>query len=615
MISNLVRLHGAATSVVRLRHGPRYLFPAMLAVALLAMAGQSLVAEETKEREPSEPPPQRPLLVVHVAALDKVLQQLQTNFKDIDRADVNDAFNERLSTNAGGLKGLDRSKPFGVALFLTAALPPQPVPVVYAPVSDFKDLIKTLELGPMTIKRQAIDPAATGNAAAGERYTLTMAQGGTREIVVRDGYAFLSPNDGFLDGDVASLAKLAPRLGSQYDVAIAIDLKTVSPLVRDVFLGMLRAQSQAELQRRDDEPMSQYIIRKANGLSTLELIEHVLTDGESLTLGAKLREGTSNTILELNVAATPDSDFAQYLADLASHPSSYASLVNDREPLTLSASWMMAAREKRVGREWVSSLAHAMTDRLSPPVETAKSDAEDGKKRKSPAAEFVPHPAVQPVVDALNATVDGGHLDVCFQFRELEPGKMGMIGAMGVVGGATLGGGIRELLTALQAQGADFEIVQDVAKHLDVSFHRVKSKEQRPEDRRVYGDGSALYLGASDKTFWFAVGSSRALTELQLAMDRVAAASTEPATRQAPIQFVMQMVPWLGLSPPENEADDPNAERRRELSDEAFADDNDGIKLEIRPTDTGARVRVELEAGFARMLTLWIAERYDRSRL
>ncbi|MFO1096211.1 MAG: hypothetical protein U0992_23330, partial [Planctomycetaceae bacterium] len=197
-----------------------------------ACALQSVRAQTpSSDDKPAAAPPPRPLLVVHVAALDRVLQQLQNNFKEIDRADVNDAFISRLNDNAGGLKGLDRSRPFGVALFLTQALPPQPIPVVYAPVSDFKDLIQTLELGPVKIKRQAADPAAVGNAAAGERYTLTMPQGETREIVVRDGYAFLSREEKFLDGDVASLAKLAPRLSAQYDVAITVDLKTISPLI------------------------------------------------------------------------------------------------------------------------------------------------------------------------------------------------------------------------------------------------------------------------------------------------------------------------------------------------------------------------------------------------
>lgn len=590
----------------------------LLAATLLILGTPGAVrAQNAPETQVEEPPP-RPLLVVHVAALDRVLERLQDNLQDVDRDDVGEALDEFLEGNAGGLKGLDRAQPFGVALFLPDTLPPRPIPVVYAPVSDFGDLIKTLELGPVKVKRKVDEPGTAGGTAAGERYTLTMQRGGTREVVVRDGYAFLSRNEEFLDGDVASLAKLAPQLGADFDAAVMVDLTTISPLVRDVFLGMLRTQSQAELQRRDDEPLSQYIVRKANGLSTLELIEHVLRDGEALTLGIKLREGSTNTIVELHADAAPGSEFAQYLADLASHPSAYASLVNDREPLTLSASWMLAPREQRVGREWISSLAHGMTDRLTVSA-AAGGAAAGGAAPPVAAAEFVPHPAVQAVVDALNATVDSGHFDVCFQFRELEPGTFGMLGAMRVVGGATLAGGIRELLTALQAPGTagDFQITQDVLQHRDVAFHRVHSNEQRAEDRRVYGEDSGLYLGASDQTLWFAVGSSRVLTELKLAMDRVAAAATAAPSREAPIQFLMQLNPWLGIEPPENDDGDVDGDalRRRELSDEAFDDENDGMKLDIRPTEKGARIRVELESGFARLLALWIAERYDQSRL
>lgn len=568
------------------------------------------------DNRPKPPPPPKPLLVLHVESFERVLKRLQDSLKDIDREDVGEAYNGFLEGTAGGLKGFDRAQPFGVAMFLPESLPPRPVPVVYAPVSDIGALIKTLELGPVTIKRQSEEEQGT---AVGERYTLTMQGGMKREIVVRDGYAFLSREETFLEGDVASLARLAPRLGENYDAALAVNITAVSPLVRDVFLGFLRAQSQAELQQRDDESTSAYIVRKANGLSTLELIEHVLRDGESLTLGLKFPEGSENTVLELYADATPDSDFAQYLADLSAHPSSYASLVNTRDPMTFSASWMMAERERRLGRELISSLAHSMTDRLRTTTPGTTAQADPAARRRA-AAEFVPDPAVQAVLDSLNATVDNGHFDVCLQLRELGPGRFGMVGAMHVVGGDTLSAGIRELLTALQSRGADFEITQDVGTHGDIALHRIRSPDQSANDRRVYGDDAAFYVGASGRTLWFALGSSRVLTELTTAMDRVAAAATQPATRQAPIQFIMQTRPWIGLSPyepeePWDEQQAARAQRHRELSDEAFDSDNDGLKLEIRPTANGARVRIELEPGFTRLLSLMLAERYDRSRL
>lgn len=549
--------------------------------------------------------PPAPLVVVHVSALDNVLQRIQENLRQIERDDVSDVFQERFEDRVGGLKGMDRSQPFGIALFLPEALPPRPVPVVYAPVTNFDDLIKTLELGPVTVKRQETENDDES------RFTLTMQRGGTREIVVRDGYAFLSRNESFLEGDVASLAKLAPRLADEYDIAAAVDITAISPLVRDVFLGMLRNQAQAELQRRDDEPLPQYIVRKANGLSTLELIENVLRDGETLTLGLSMREESANTVVELNVDAAADSEFARYLTDLASHPSSYSSLVNDREPLTFSASWKMSPREQRLGREWISSLAHGMTDRLRPAAADAGgAAAESGTPNTD--AEFVPDPAVKSVVDALNATVDAGDFDLLAQFRELGAGRFGLIGALQVVGGETLAGGMRELLVALQSRGAELDVTQDVAEHRGIAVHRIRGIEQRDEDRRIYGEDSALYVGSSSQTLWFAIGSSRILSELEAAIDRLADATGEPARRQAPIQLVLQASPWLELSPRDDEDD---TIRRRELSDEAFSSDNDGLKLEVRPTESGARVRVELEAGFARFLTLLIADRYDRSRL
>lgn len=561
-----------------------------LAVWLAVLAGRAAAQTDGGRAKPPQP-----VVVLHISSLERLLERLQTNLQDVDRGDVAEALQQFLTDDAGGLKGFDRSQPFGVALFLPETLPPRPVPVVYAPVSNFDELIQTLELGPISIKRQ---PQQEG--IDGERYTLTMQRGGTREIVVRDGYAFLSRDDAFLDGDVATLARLAPRLSAQYDAAVAVHVKAISPLLREVFLSLLRSQAQAELQRRDDEPLSQYLVRRANGQSTLELIERTLRDGESLTLGFRMPDDSPLTIAELQIEATPGSEFAQYLSDLAGHPSTFASLVNEREPLTLCASWKMEAREQRLGHEWIQGLAQALAERLpaADPLVPAGN---------TPAA---PHPALQRVVDSLQATVDAGHLDVCLQFRSLETGRFALVGALHVVGGETLAAGLTELLTALQSEASGFDIALEVARHSEVALHRVRARNQDGQNRRVYGDQAALFVGASARTLWFAAGSSQALRELEAAMDRVAATAAEPPSRQPPIQLLTNVSSWLALSQNSDERS-----RRQKLADAAFDRDNDGLRVEVRPTESGARVRVELEPGFARMLMLWVAERYDRSRL
>lgn len=569
---------------------------------LLGMMWTSSAWGQTEDAAASEPaPPAEPLLVVQVSSLQKILARLEANLQSVERDDVSEAINGFLSNQAGGLKGFDRDRPFGVAMFLPEVLPPSPVTVAYAPVTDLEGLIETMQLGPVTAEKQ---PQAPGSQD--ERYVLKLRRGGTRYLAVHDGYAFISRDEEYLDADVATLSKLAPQLESRYDAAVTLRVKAVSPLVRDVFLGFLRTQTETQLQRRDDEPLSQYMIRRANGLSTLELIERVIRDGEQLTLGLNLPEDSENTVIELNIDAAPDSEFAQYLADLSSRPSSYSAMVNDREPFTFSASWMMEPREQKVGHEWINSLERSLNERVAagdPARETAVSS-------NSPDASPPSYSSVTRVVDPLRAMVDAGHLDVCVQFRSLEPGQFGLVGAMHLVGGETFASGLRELLSTLKSQGDDLNVTLDAGQHGDIIFHRVETENVPDRERRVYGESMGMYVGSSARTLWFGVGSSRVLTELKSAIDRVEASATQPPTRQAPIQLVLRADQWLEL--PEEEDAPP---RRREVLSEAFTSDNDMLKIEVRPTESGARIRAELSPGFSRLLALWMAERYDRSQL
>lgn len=589
--SLLVQCSAATRSIGRSAWG--------IVVTAMLLCPASAWPQEASEPAAAEPPAE-PLLVVHVSSIEKILARIEANLQSVERDDVLEAVNDFLTDQAGDLKGFDRKRPFGVAMFLPEILPPRPVTVAYAPLTSIDSLVETMQLGPVTVEKQARAPGSTE-----DRYELRLQRGGTRYLAVRDGYAFISRDENYLDADVATLAKLAPQLESRYDAAITLRVKAVSPLVRDVFLGFLRTQTETQLQRRDEEPLSQYMIRRANGLSTLELIERVIRDGEQLTLGIDLPEGSESTVVELNVDAAADSEFAQYLTDLASHPSSYGAMVNDREPFTFSASWMMEPREQKLGTEWIKSLERSLNERLAVGDPASETRAASGGAAEPPS-----YSSVTRVIDPLQAMVDAGHLDVCVQFRAVDDGQMALVGAMHLVGGETFASGLRETLSTLKAQGDDLNVTLDAERHGGIVFHRLQASQIPEREQRLYGSsGPGLYVGSSARTLWFAVGGSRAMTELKSAIDRVEASATEPPARQAPVQLVLRADQWLQVPR------DPDEPGRGELADEAFNGDNDLLKVEVRPTESGARIRLELAGGFARLLALWMSQQYDRSQL
>ncbi|MEO1994183.1 MAG: hypothetical protein ABGZ17_02805, partial [Planctomycetaceae bacterium] len=65
---------------------------------------------------------------------------------------------------------------------------------------------------------------------------------------------------------------------------------------------------------------------------------------------------------------------------------------------------------------------------------------------------------------------------------------------------------------------------------------------------------------------------------------------------------------WLEIN-----SDEEN--RGRELAKQAFDKGGDTVRLDFRPTESGARFRIHLAEGFLKFLGLAIASRYDRSQL
>ena len=281
----------------------------------------------------------------------------------------------------------------------TITFVPRPVPIGYVPVENIDDLLKTIALGPVRMKK--VD-------GKDDRYELI---GPNRSIQVRllDGYAFIGTDTDLLDGELPDPLKQTKTLAGRYDIAVAINLKSVPEGMKTVFLDFLRASAEAELQQRDDEPVGQYRLRRANGLSTLELVDLLLTQGENLTLGWNASAKDKTALVELSINATKDSKFAKYLKEIGSKRSAFASLLDRKIPLTASLSWMMDAREKKVLKE----LLQVAELGLSKGLNSGNAENPDAAKDERAARVFKP----------LLATAEGGHVDVFVQFVRQPGGK------------------------------------------------------------------------------------------------------------------------------------------------------------------------------------------------
>lgn len=578
----------------------------LLTIACLAMLVNAPARLSAQDEADEKTEVDVPLFMVNVASFDRIHKEVDKVFGDVDRSDVADFLAEQLG-KVDNLAGLDRKKPFGQWFFMKGGFPPQMIPVFYFPVADEKAM-QNAKYGELKIT------AAEGQENVYEIKTERQNQGGgnqgpngnprrrgprpSAKMLIKNGYAFVSPGfgqpDAFLDLNLPDPEKLNRSFSSRYDVAIAYDLTSIPKATLQVFIGFLKNAAETELQQRDNESDGAYKIRRANGVSLLTLLEQSATQTDRVVIGLNKSKNEGKAIIEAAVHATPGSDFAKYLKAIGGKRSYFAPLIKEDSPFTLSLSWALDTREKKAALETLEGLETEIGLRL----------LEEGEQ----------DPAFKRFFEILRETADAGHVDILAQMVGNPKDKFVFVGGMKLVGGNGFATSMEKLIDRLSDIEALNAVELNVDQHAGMQIHRIQGKETRREDKRLYGNEPSLYIGSTPKAIWFAVGEDQAIPALKNAMDTVVQAQKGGRNRSqsAPLTVIVNAGRWLGMGPLEGEEDRPRP--LQEFADKAFTPENDEVKFEVQTTDDGARLRIEVNEGFLRLLGLALSGQYDKSQ-
>jgi hypothetical protein len=548
----------------------------------LLLSGPQLIHGDDDADETEEPPPV-PFAVVNAGSVERVLTEVQYVFDVAERPELMEMVDGALAT-IKNLEGMDRTKPFGALLYLDAGLPPTPFPVAYIPVLDEQKLIDTLTFGDNRWKRSGTDPARYDQISEPKMH-----------LKFAHGYAFICrQGDWVLEEELPEPAAFNEVLTSRYDVAASLRIGSVPTGIRQVFVGFLRASSEAELQQRDDEPLAAYRVRRANGLQTLEFIEQLLTEGEQITLGLDASMDARSAVFELNIEAQPNSEFADYLTDVSGTTSLFHALADDTQPLTIAATFKLNERDKKAYREY---------------IDVAR---EEGLLEIERAEPTIPITAVRNMIDAVDATLIDGQIDILFQFVAPDADRFVILGVAKIVGARAAGAALGELLAAIKEQpDNDATIELNVASHEGISFHRIEGENASASDERMFGGKPSVYVGTSDQAVWFAMGRDP-MPELKHAIDlvRESAARAAPVTGGSPMRITARLNRWMQLEPRDRGDRGPGVPRQ--LAEQAFAfEDDDALRLDMRPTEHGVRMRLSFDEAFLRFLGMAVGRGFD----
>lgn len=622
-----------------------------LVAFLFGLAAVSLPAEAAPKSVGRKPDRnkktagERPLVLINAASVNRLLNDVERTFQAADRPQMFDLVKSFLG-NFDNLKGMDRDKPFGLMLFLEAGVPPGITPIGYFPVQNIQDLVKSLSNGPFTIKKKE---------GKDGRYEIA-GPNNSLYFVLKGDYAFVANEENVLDRTLPQPSSFAGTLSKRYDFAVSVNFNAIAADSRELLATALRTSAEAELQQRDGEPDIAYRARRAQGERDIEWLVAVLRHCESILIGIDAsptkEHRAGSLVVEAALEARPKSQLAKMVREIGGKPSYFRALLNEQAPFALSISWglnkvdrnLLAESLRFLGGRIAYALDPNRTSGLTNPPQKSKPEkteapptgppsAAKSKKQAAPAQKkqrrrrrrpgfrnrftrpvrpYEENSPIGRVIAPLIATTKEGRADLFLQFAGEPPEKLVLLFGAYVTDGRQLAGSLPALLRELQKRDNAPAVTLDAESYKGIAFHRIALKRVPRQMQRVFGESPSLLIGASSKEFWAAFGGETAFAELRKAIDKVTdrkEVGREKGTA-APLKMALNVAPWLALS-------DDNADRPRpgrELARQAFAKGGDGIRLEVRTTENGLRLRARFGEGFLKFLGLAIARQYERRR-
>ena len=529
-----------------------------------------------------------PLVLINSASVQRLRDNAGFMFQAAQQEKKVEALDPWMESTLKDLKGIDRDRPFGMMLYLAPGLIGAPVGISYIPVTNLDDALTTLAYGAGTIA--PVDgKSGRHEISYGERFKI--------RTLHRGNYLFLVGPDGAedaLDRNFPEPAKLSARLSSQYDIAISLLIKSVPPGMKLLFVEFLKNQTQAEMQQKDGEPESAYRLRRANGESWLELVEKVVNQGEELTIGGRMDPEQRRAYIDFEIAGTSDSKLAKFFQDMAGKRTYFGNLLQNPATLTMSISWLLDAKQKGLFTQF---------------FEVAKKEISERADKDGVAGVT---PVIDPIFKALLASAEAGHIDGFVQLTGDEPGKFALIGGTKLIASRNLPTQIAELLQFVKDNPNGNEHIPKLELATDaIDSHPVHRIQLNPPDKpgqNMFGETSHLYLYVTPQAVWFAFGGDAALTTMKDAVAQAALPQDPMQNRnRVPFQFVTHAKNWLTVA----SEDSPRQVTFNETARASFESENDAMRLDVRPTDTGVRLRVEFQEGFIALMGRGLSKGID----
>ncbi|KLU06177.1 putative signal peptide and transmembrane protein [Rhodopirellula islandica] len=438
-------------------------FTSVMAQEKLTPGGGSAVAGQSTE----------PVVVVTLGSIDQLTRDLNYLSGAIGQPQLGGMFAMMAGTFT---QGIDTSQPVGVVVPLIDGAPE---PIALLPTSNVKTVLKRME-------------AQVGPADELDDGTMVIAIGANTVFIRQVGnWAVLARNRSVLDRAPADPSAIISEMGTDYDIAVRLDVQQIPPPMRDALIGQIRQgfDQAMKQQQNGDEAALEYAAQ------SIEQLEQVIDQTKELMIGIDIDSANRRIMLETEFTAVAGTKLARIYDGQKPIPSAYSSVIREDAAgyvhfaSSIGPEALEQAQTSVDGAMQMLGSALSQTDKLS---ESEQAEATDMIRR---------------VVELMMDSAKEGKSD----FGALlltDANKLQFAMGAFVSDGGEAASIVKDVAAKVQGRGDAPRFEFDVNNYKGVNMHLVEADVPADEDevRKIFGEQVRVHIGTGPKAIYVALG-------------------------------------------------------------------------------------------------------------
>jgi hypothetical protein len=535
----------------------------------------------------------KPLFVAALRSYEELIGDLDAIGKASDNPDLAQGIEGliQLVTQGQGLVGLDKTKPWGLAVSSDGI---QFQIVGFLPVNDLEKFMSAL--GGVAGEPQKTDDGVWKVELQGQ--SLSFKQGGQ--------WTFVSLGAEFLGDLPEDPSKLLDGLHEQYDGAVRIYIQNIPEIFRQLAIEQLKIGLEqglggegmqipgldnlpggGQLPGMDSLPKlseEQQKLAAAIARGQLDAMSAMMNEVDQITFGLTIDSQSKKLSGDVVMTAVAGSKTAEELAKMSDGKSKFAGFKKcEPAALTANVSLNLTESDIRQAKETIGAIQEDLNQRIA--------DFGLGDDHiKELLKEFV-----DKLMSIGRETFDSGRVDVGAAL--VGEGPFTLLAGGYIKDDEAATKLFDELVETVESEAGFYGIEKNVVEHKGVQFSRVllpiPPGEEGDAIANLFGSDVELVIGIGKQSAYIGLGRD-CVEGLKKAID----ASEQAADQKvAPLEVVAKLSPLSKLAAESQDAD-PNAA----LVAGALEDGKDQLTITLSPCENGTKVHFEGEEGLLKVL-------------